>query len=76
MDSTERLVQTWMASGREEEIKEIASGMLKICSIDELRIIQSFQKFRRIEDLCLPLLKLLDIISLLKMATCFKKVCA
>jgi hypothetical protein len=33
MGSTERLVQTWMASGREEEINEIVSGMLRIAQI-------------------------------------------
>jgi len=27
MDSSERLVHTWMASGRDEEIKELVSGM-------------------------------------------------
>lgn len=27
MESTERLVRTWMASGRDEEIAEIVSGM-------------------------------------------------
>jgi hypothetical protein len=33
MNSTERLVQTWMASGGEEEIQEIVSGMVRIFAI-------------------------------------------
>lgn len=28
MEATERLVRTWIASGREDEISQIASGML------------------------------------------------
>lgn len=38
MASTEKLVQTWMASGREEEITQIVSGMNLESIIHILRI--------------------------------------
>lgn len=40
MESTERLVRTWMASGRDEEVDEIVTGMISI-SIMYQRIVEN-----------------------------------